>query len=83
MVTMVAIQFLYIIAYQFITYVHGGVIRSKMHLSVNILKGWVTRLHNRSQHQEFQLQNRIRDNIPEVAFNYDEYREPLVGCDYQ
>ena len=31
--------------------------------------------------QHFQLQDIIRDNIPEVAFNYCEYCEPLVDVD--
>ena len=57
----------------------GGVIRNKIQLSVSTLTGWITRLHNKSQPQQFQLQDNIRDNIPEVAFNYREYREPLVG----
>ena len=41
----------------------------------------ITRLKSRTHTQQFQLQDSIRDNIPEVAFNYREYREPLVGVD--
>ena len=66
-----------------ITYVCGGVIRNKIQLSVNTLTGWITGLHKKSQPQQFQFQDNIRDNmyvyIPEVAF---ELREPLVGQDY-
>ena len=58
----------------------GGVIRNKIQLSVNPVIGWITRLR-KPQPQQFQLQDNIRDNIPEVAFNYHEYREPLVGQD--
>ena len=35
----------------------------------------------KSQPQQFQLHNSICDKIPEVAYNYCEYREPLVGQD--
>ena len=80
MITMAAVHFIFIITYHIITYMFGGVIRSKIQLSVNTVIGWITRLQ-KSQPQQFQLQDNIRDNIPEVAFNYREYREPLVGQD--
>ena len=80
-ITVVAVHFSFIITYHIITYVWGGVIRRKIQMSVNTLTGWITRLCNKSRPQEFQLQNNIRDNIPEVAFNYHDYREPLVGVD--
>ena len=80
-ITSAAVQFSFIIVYHMITYVYGGVIRNKIQLSINTLTGWITRLHKKSQPQHFQLQDNIRDNIPEVAFNYREYREPLVGVD--
>ena len=80
-ITLAAVHFSFIIVYHMITYVYGGVIRNKIYLSVNTLTGWITRLHNKTHTQQFQLQDNIRDNIPEVAFNYCEYREPLVGVD--
>ena len=79
MITMAAVHFIFIMTYHIITYVHGGVIRNKIQLSVSALTRWITRLHDKSQPQQFQLQDNIRDNIPEVAFNYREYREPLIG----
>ena len=81
-IAMAAVQFIFMITYHIITYVCGGVIRSKIQLSINTNTGWITRLHHRSQHQQFQLKGNIRDNIPEVAYNYREYREPLVGQEY-
>ena len=81
-IAMAAVQFIFIITYHIITYVCGGVIRSKIQLSINTNTGWITRLHNRSQYQQFQLQGNIRYNIPKVAFNYREYCEPLVGQEY-
>ena len=59
----------------------GGVIRSKIQLMIRALTRWVTRLHYKSQHQQFQLQDSVRDNIPEVAFKFHEFHEPLVGQD--
>ena len=81
MITIVAVQFLFIITYHINTYVCHGVIRNKIQLSVNTLTGWITRLQKESQPQQFQLQDNIRDKIPEVTYNYCEYREPLVGQD--
>ena len=80
MITMAAFHFSLIIVYHMITYVCGGVIKNKILFSVNTLTKWITRLRSK-QPQQFQLQDNIRDNIPEVAFNYREYREPLVGMD--
>ena len=65
-----------------ITYVHGGVIRNKIQLSLNSFTRWVSRLHIKSQHQQFQLPDNTRNNIPEVTFNYCEHREPLIGQEY-
>ena len=81
MISMAAIQFTFIITYHMITYVCGGVIRNKIQLSINTFTGWITRLHKKSQPQRFQLQDNIRNDIPEVAFKYHEFREPLLGQD--
>jgi len=53
-------------------------IRDKIQLSINILTGYITKSLNKSHHQQFQLQDSIHDNIPEVTYKYNEYREPLV-----
>ena len=81
-IIMAAVHFIFIITYHIITYTFGGVITIKIQLIVNILTRWVTGLNNRLQDQQFRLQENVRNNIPEVAFNYREYREPLVGQDY-
>ena len=78
MIAMAAVHFIFIITYHIITYVHGGVIRNKIQSSVT---EWITSLYNKSQPQQFQLQDNIRNSIPEVTFNYSEYREPLLGQD--
>ena len=81
-IAMAAVQFTLIIIYHVITYVHGGVIRNKIQLSLNSFTRWVSRLHIKSQHQQFQLPDNTRNNIPEVTFNYCEHREPLIGQEY-
>ena len=81
MISMAAIQFTFIITYHMITYVCGGVIRNKIQLSINTFTGWITRLHKKSPPQRFQLEDNIRDNIPEVVFKYHEFREPLLDQD--
>ena len=59
----------------------GGVIRDKIQLSVNTLTGWITRSCKISERQQFELQDVLHDKIPEVTYNYCEFREPLVGQD--
>ena len=84
MIAIAVAHFSFIIVYHVITYVHCGVIKNKIQLSIKTFTGWITRLHKidkKSQPQRFQLQDNIRDNFPEVAYNYSEYREPLVGVD--
>ena len=82
MITTSAIQFTLIFTYHMITYECGGVFRNKIHLCLNSLVRCISRLKNRLQHRHnFQLQVITRDNIPEVAFNYREFREPIVAYD--
>ena len=81
MIIISAIQFAIIIIYHIITYACSRVILNKIHLCVNAITHWVTTSHRRSQRHHFQLQDNIRDSIPEVAFNYCEFREPLMGQD--
>jgi len=78
---MAIVHFSFIIIYHMITYVCGGMIRDKIQLHINILTGNITKSLNKSQHQQFQLQDSVRDKIPEVTYKYNEYREPLVGVD--
>ena len=77
MISMTAVQFALIFTYHIIMYICDEAIRPKIQLLVE----WITRSFKKSQPQHFQLQDNIRSNIPEVAFNYHEYREPLVGVD--
>ena len=77
-ITMAAIHFIFIITYHMVTYVCGGVIRNKIQLSVNTFIGRFTKLHRKSQPQQFQLQDNIYVYIPEVDFNF---REPLLAQD--
>ena len=82
MIILAAVHFIFIITYHIITYMFGGEIRVKIQLSVNTITGWITRLYNdRLQHQQFHLDDNIRNNIPDVAFNYHEFCEPLVALD--
>ena len=77
-----AVQFCFIIIYHIIIYACGmQILSNKLTAGTNTFTKWITRLCNTPQRQEFQLQDSTRDNIPEVAFNYCEYREPLIGQD--
>ena len=77
LILMAAAHFNFIILYHVITYTLGGVIRNKIQLSLSSFKGWIIR----KPVDEFQLQDFTRNNIPEISFNYSEYREPLIGQD--
>ena len=81
MITITAVQIFFVVTYHMFTYMYGGIIKNKIQLHFNILTRWITKLHKKP-HQQFQLEDAMRDNIPEVAFNYREYREPLVGQEY-
>ena len=59
MIAIAAVQFTLIIIYHIITYMHSGVIRNKIQLGIDALTRWVTRLYNKSQAQQFQLQDII------------------------
>ena len=77
---MAAVHFIVIIIYHIINYVHNGVIRNKTEVIINVFIVLTTNnIRNKSRHQQFHLKDNIRNNIPEVAYRYDEYREPLVG----
>ena len=80
-ITVAAVHFSLIIVYHMITYMCGRVTRNKIQLSINTLTEWINRLHRKSQPQQFQLQDNIRNKIPEVVYNYCEYQEPLVSID--
>ena len=69
MITMVAIQFIYIITFHIITYMCSGMIRNKIQLTVNTLTGWINRLHNKFQHKQFiNLQDNILPNdVPDTV----------------
>ena len=81
-IMMVAFQFCIIIAYHIITYMCGVQnLPTKIMTSVKTITKWITRSFGISQQEHFQLQDTTRNKIPKVAFNYYEYREPLVGED--
>ena len=79
MITISAVQFMFIFVYHVITYGCAGVFRNKIELFCKTLTGWIAKSQSKLKHQQFKLQSITRNSIPEVAFNYREYREPLVG----
>ena len=78
MVTLAAIQFIFIIIYYIITYLYNGVIMIKIKKLTNTLTTWISKLNKPSSNVNLQLHN---IEIPEVTYNYCEYREPLIGQD--
>ena len=82
LITLSIVHFIFIITYHIITYMFGGVIRNKIKLIASTLTGWINRSYKKTQHQHLELQNILHDKIPEVTYNYYEFREPLVAQEY-
>ena len=78
MVTLAAIQFIFIIIYHIITYLYNGVIRIKINYLTNTVTTWISKFNKPSSNVDLQLHT---IEIPEVTYNYREYREPLIGQD--
>ena len=82
MITMAAVHFMFIVLYYIITYIHGGIVRKKMEMVIYLLAKQIKSLHNKSQVEQYHLEVTTRNKIPEVAYRYYEYQEPLVGQIY-
>ena len=81
MVFIAALHFSFIIIYQIITCLCSDSTKHKMWMSVSKLTRWITTIHNKSQTQKFELQDNIRNKIPEATFNYSQFQEPLLDVD--
>ena len=81
MVVMATLHFSFIIIYQIITCLCSDSTKHKMWMSVSRQTRWITILYSKSQTKQFELQDNIRNKIPEVTFNYSEYQEPLLDVD--
>ena len=81
MVFIAAVHFSFIIIYQIITCLCSDSTKHEMWMSVSRLTRWITTLYSKSRTQPFELQDNIRNKIPEVTFNYSEYQEPLLDVE--
>ena len=81
-IILVMVHFCLMITYHTITYVCGvRDLNNKITKSANTLTQFITRSFNKPRNQQFDLHNSIRNSIPDIAFNYREFREPLIGQD--
>ena len=78
MITLAGIQFIFIIIYHIITYPYSGVIRIKINHFINTVTTWISKLNKPPSNVDLQLHT---IEIPEVTYNYREFREPLIGQD--
>ena len=79
LIVIAAVQFSIIFIYHIITYMCDGVIRKKIQLTVDSLREYISRS---SDQQQYELgDNNLSYTIPEVTYNYQEYREPLICQD--
>ena len=79
LVGVAAVHFSIIIMYHISTYMCDGRIIRKLNNGVVTVMKWIKQ--SSVKHQNFQLEDRIRNKIPEVTFNYCDLQEPLVGLD--
>ena len=77
MVTVAAIQFIFIIIYHIITYSYSEVIRIKINHFTNTVTTWIGKL-NKPSNIGLHLHN---VKIPEVTYNCREFLEPLIDQD--
>ena len=84
MITLAAVHLLFIITYHIIYYMCGGVMRNRIAPIMFPAARWFTSLSNRGQgnrKRAIYLQTTRNLNIPEVTYNYQDFREPLIGVD--
>ena len=77
MIIMAALQFLLILIHHIISSICGGVIIYKMRNIADKIVQQITKLQVQNKPQQQELKN----VPPDVAFDYSEYQEPLVGHD--
>ena len=73
-----AVQFSIIFIYHIVMYMCDGVIRKKIQLTVDTLRRYISRSQDQ---QQYELGDNFSCNVPEVTYNYQEYREPLICQD--
>ena len=78
LIIMAALQFCIIFMYHMITYMCDGAISKKIQMSVSTLMKCISKS---SFNQQFELDDNLSCRIPEVTYNYQEYREPLICQD--
>ena len=78
MVTLSVIHFIFIIICHIMTYSYSGMIWIKINNFTNNVTTWISKVNKPSSNVNFQSHN---IEIPEVTYNYREYREPLIGQD--
>ena len=72
------VQFSIIFIHHIITYMCNGMIRTKIQCTVNTLRASYIGI---TPDQQYELGENLSSNIPEVTYNYQEYREPLICQD--
>ena len=75
MITMAALQFLFIIIHHIIISACGGTVIYKIRKNSSKIIAWITRSYAQNKEQQIKLNN----VPPNVAFNYSEYQEPLIS----
>jgi len=78
MIAIAALHFTFIVTTNITTYRYGGVVRNKLHYYTSRMKSWFNRLHKKPS---IAFERVMLCKIPEVTYNYHEYREPLVGIE--
>ena len=79
LIAIAAVQFFIVVMYHVIKYVNNGKIKQKIQLIVDALR----RTIRSKNQQQYELGDNWRHTctIPEITYNYQEYREPLICQD--
>ena len=81
MITLAAAHLFVIVVHHLSYYACRRTMTNKIISNILKVTGWLTNVRNRKYVQQLELQEVPLHNIPEVAFNYCEYQEPLIRVD--
>ena len=81
-IAMAAVHFSLIIMYHIIIYVCEGVMRKKLSSGVNVCRERILKVLKKLLKQESKTDNNSDVNAPDKTYNYEEYREPVIGSEY-
>ena len=81
-IALVVVHFTFIVIYHIVNYALGATFKSKVKKFITFAFTMMTRKLRRINSLKNKVITPYRNEIPEITYNFSEYREPLVGEDY-